>query len=52
MAKRLMNEAERFVLENWEEARRLEECMARIRTKYKELCQRVRRCGCQSPSQT
>jgi len=34
MSKRLMNEAEQFLPENWEEARLLEEAMQGVRTKY------------------
>lgn len=41
MARTLMNETERFLLNNWSEASRLEECMEGVRTKYKELCERV-----------
>lgn len=41
MARPLMNEAERFLLNNWSEARGLKECMEGVRTKYKELCGRV-----------
>ena len=41
MAKELMNEAERFLLERWGEARLLEETMEGIRTKYKGVFQRI-----------
>jgi len=41
MAKELMNEAERFLLKNWTEARLLEESMDGVRTKYKELFQKI-----------
>jgi hypothetical protein len=41
MPKQLMNEAERFLLEHWEEARRLEESMDAVRTKYKEVFERI-----------
>lgn len=41
MAKELMNEAERFLRKNWAEARLLEESMDGVRTKYKELFQKV-----------
>jgi hypothetical protein len=41
MPKELMNEAERFLLEHWGEARLLEESMEGVRTKYKELFQRI-----------
>ena len=41
MARTSMNETERFLLNNWSEASRLEECMEGVRTKYKELCERV-----------
>jgi len=41
MPKELMNEAERFLLEHWEEARLLEESMDGVRTKYKELFPRI-----------
>lgn len=37
----LLNEAERFLLRNWSEARMLEESMEGVRTKYKEAFQRV-----------
>jgi len=41
MTRNLLNEAERFLLQHWEDARLLEESMATVRTKYKELFQRV-----------
>jgi hypothetical protein len=41
MPKQLMNEAERFLLEHWEEARLLEESMEGVRTKYKVVCQKI-----------
>ena len=41
MPKELMNEAERFLIEHWGEARLLEESMGGIRTKYKEVFQRI-----------
>ena len=41
MPKELMNEAERFLLEQWADARLLEESMEGVRTKYKELFQRT-----------
>ena len=41
MPKELLNEAERFLVEHWEEARLLEESMEGVRTKYKELFQRI-----------
>ncbi len=41
MPKELMNEAERYLLEHWEDARLLEESMGRVRAKYKELIQRT-----------
>ncbi len=41
MAKKLMNEAERFLLEHWDDARLLEETMKGVRTKYKEVFQKV-----------
>lgn len=41
MPKELMNEAERFLLEQWADARHLEESMGGVRTKYKELFQRI-----------
>jgi hypothetical protein len=37
MAKELLNEAERFLLERWGDARLLEESMEGVRTKYKEV---------------
>ncbi len=41
MAKELMNEAERFLLKNWEESRLLEESMDGVRTKYTEVFERI-----------
>jgi hypothetical protein len=41
MAKELLNEAERFLVDRWAEARLLEESMEGVRTKYKELFQRI-----------
>src|SRR5258708_958242 len=41
MPKELMNEAERFLVEHWGEARLLEESMEGVRTKYKEVFQRI-----------
>jgi hypothetical protein len=41
MAKELLNEAERFLVERWAEARLLEEAMEGVRTKYKERFQKV-----------
>lgn len=41
MPKQLMNEAERYLLEHWAEARLLEESMENVRTKYKELFERI-----------
>jgi len=41
MARLLMNEAERFLLEKWGEARLLEESMEDVRTKYKEVFERI-----------
>jgi hypothetical protein len=41
MPKELLNEAERFLLEHWGEARLLEESMEGVRTKYKEVFQRI-----------
>jgi hypothetical protein len=41
MAKNLLNEAEQYLLEHWEEAALLEESMESVRAKYKEICQRV-----------
>jgi hypothetical protein len=39
MQKVLMNEAERFLINNWEDARVLEKSMADVREKYKGLLQ-------------
>ena len=41
MTKELLNEAERYLLKNWAEARTLEESMEGVRVKYAELFQRV-----------
>jgi hypothetical protein len=41
MAKQLLNEAERYLIEKWQDARLLEETMERVRTKYKELFDRI-----------
>ncbi|HEV3143298.1 MAG TPA: hypothetical protein VGZ47_05365, partial [Gemmataceae bacterium] len=41
MGKELMNEAERYLLTRWEDARLLEEAMEEVRTKYKEIFLRV-----------
>src|SRR5947209_8241705 len=41
MPKELMNEAERFLIEHWGEARLLEESMEGVRTKYKEVFERI-----------
>jgi len=41
MPKELLNEAERFLLEHWADARLLEESMEGVRTKYKEVFQRI-----------
>jgi hypothetical protein len=41
MVKELLNEAERFLVERWAEARLLEESMEGVRTKYKEVFQRI-----------
>src|SRR5437660_6622137 len=41
MSKELFNEAERFLLEHWEDAQLLEESMNGVRTKYKEVFQRI-----------
>jgi hypothetical protein len=41
MPKELLNEAERFLLDHWEEARLLEESMEVVRTKYKSLFQQI-----------
>src|SRR5687768_5697959 len=41
MAKQLLNEAERYLLEHWADARLLEESMEGMRMKYKELFERV-----------
>ena len=41
MAKQLMNEAERFLLEHWADARLLEESMEDVRKKYEEVFQQT-----------
>jgi hypothetical protein len=41
MPKELLNEAERFLVEHWGEARLLEESMESVRTKYKEVFERI-----------
>lgn len=41
MSKELLNEAERFLLQNWPDARALEESMESVREKYKEVFQRL-----------
>jgi hypothetical protein len=41
MAKQLLNEAEQFLIQRWGEARLLEESMDGVRTKYKEVFQRI-----------
>jgi hypothetical protein len=41
MTKELLNDAERYLLKNWADARLLEESMEDVRTKYKQLCQQV-----------
>lgn len=41
MPKELLNEAERFLIQRWTEAQLLEESMDGIRTKYKELFERI-----------
>lgn len=41
MPKEWLNEAERFLFENWNEARLLEESMKAVRLKYKELFDRI-----------
>lgn len=41
MQKPLLNEAERFLVERWAEARLLEESIDAVRTKYKEVFQRI-----------
>jgi hypothetical protein len=41
MPNELLNEAERFLIERWGEARLLELSMEGVRTKYKELFERV-----------
>jgi hypothetical protein len=41
MPKQMLNEAERFLLQHWGEARLLEESMETVRTKYKEVFDRI-----------
>ena len=41
MPKQLLNEAERFLLERWGEARLLEKAMEDVRAKYKEVIERI-----------
>jgi hypothetical protein len=41
MAKELLNEAERFLVERWGEALLLEQSMKRVRAKYAELFERI-----------
>lgn len=41
MPKELLNEAERYLVEHWAEARLLEETMDSVRTKYKEVFERI-----------
>jgi len=41
MPKQLLNEPERFLIERWEEASRLEQSMESVREKYEELFERV-----------
>lgn len=41
MTTELLNEAERFLLKNWGDARLLEESMEKVRTKYREVFERV-----------
>jgi hypothetical protein len=41
MAKQLMNEAERFLLEHWADAHLLEKSMKDIRVKYEHVCDQV-----------
>ena len=41
MAKQLLNEAERFLIERWADAHLLEESMNTVRIKYKDLCQQA-----------
>lgn len=41
MAKALLNEAERYLLQNWADAHLLEEAMEEVRTKYKALFERI-----------
>ena len=42
MAKDLLNEAERYLLNNWYDARMLEEAMEGVRKKYSEVFERIR----------
>ena len=41
MPKELMNEAERYLLANWENARLLEESMESVRKKYKQIVEEL-----------
>lgn len=41
MPKELLNEAERYLVEHWAEARLLEESMKDVRAKYKEVFERI-----------
>src|SRR6185312_7930680 len=41
MPKEFLNEAERFLVEHWTEARLLEESMDGVRKKYKEIFDRI-----------
>jgi hypothetical protein len=41
MPKLMFNEAERYLLKNWSDARSLEESMKRVREKYTGLCEKV-----------
>jgi hypothetical protein len=41
MVKALMNDAERYLLKNWADARLLESAMEGVRTRYKEVFQRI-----------
>ena len=41
MAKELMNEAQRYLLANWQDARMLEESMEAVREQYRQIFDRV-----------
>src|SRR5688572_12399228 len=41
MSKKLMNEAERYLIQNWAEATLFQEAMEGVREKYKELFSRI-----------